>query len=291
MRSMTGYGKAQNNTSIGIITVELTSVNHKNLDIRLRLPEFCRFLEIEIRKLLKETLRRGHVEGFLKIERDEAAIPQGITLNLPVAKAYYKEAERFYQALGIQDSIETSWILNNPDVWQTPDVPETDEIRTAVVPVIREAINHLVKTRETEGGTLSIFFEQKLKEIRVVLKKIEILKNEVPALAREALTQKLKELNVDPSVNPDRLAQEVAYMAQRADIAEEVTRLASHVEAFKTRIHVPGTSGKELDFTIQEMNREVNTIGSKSISYGLSSLVIQLKEIINQMREQVQNVE
>ncbi|RTZ91465.1 MAG: YicC family protein [Deltaproteobacteria bacterium] len=291
MKSMTGYGRAQANTPLGIITAEITSVNHRNLDIRLRLPDLCRFLEIELRVACKDTLRRGHVEGNIKIERDEGAIARDISLNLTVARAYYEEVRKFQESVGLDREPDPSWIFQNPEVWQTPEAPGNDDIRAAILPVFREALRNLVMAREAEGRKLTAFFEEKLKEIDPILKEIDSFMPDLPRLVRESLIKRLEELKMDPALNPDRLAQEAAYLAQRADITEEVSRLASHLKAFREKILGEKVSGRELDFTIQEMNREVNTMGSKSVSYDLSSHVIRLKEILNQLREQVQNVE
>jgi len=291
MRSMTGYGRARENTSLGIVTVELTSVNHRNLDIRLRFPDVCRPLEIEFREIMKNSLRRGHVEGTIKIERDETSTPPGIALNIPVAITYFNEIKKLHETLGIDSPPEISWILDKPEVWQSPETPETGEVRTAILPIFEEALSELVHSRKQEGKTLNSFFIEKLKEIDPILKKIEAFMPTLPHLVKESLTEKLKELKQDPTLNPDRLAQEIAYLAQRADITEEFSRLSSHVKAFREKILKQTASGRELDFILQEMNREVNTMGSKSVSYDLSSHVIQLKEILNQIREQVQNVE
>ena len=290
MKSMTGYGKAQEQTFLGLITVELVSVNHRNLDIRLKLPESCRVLEIDLRGLVKKTLRRGHLDGFVKIERDEAAVEE-ISLNLPMATAYFNEITKLHEALNLDAPVDISWILGKPDVWQSPPAPETEQLRTALLPVFEEALRALNRSREQEGAALKRFFENKLREIESVLKEIEAFMPRLPHLVKESLSKKLAELQQDPSLNPDRLAQEVAYLAQRADIAEEVSRFGSHLKAFREKIAAPEVSGRELDFTVQEMNREVNTMGSKSVAYDLSARVIRLKELLNQIREQVQNVE
>ena len=291
MKSMTGYGKAQAPTSIGNVTVELTSVNHRNLDIRLKLPEICRFIEIEARKALKSRVRRGYVEGIVRIEKDPVATSGNPRLNLHVAQTYFEEAKRFYQSLCISEPPEPTWILNRPDVWEATEDLEDNKIKEAVLPVFREALGYLIRSREEEGRALLTFFEQKLNGMMPLLNRLETLKSNVPQLAREALLKRLKELDLDPVLSSDRLAQEVLYTAQRADIAEEVSRLSSHVASFKTKLREEMVSGRELDFIVQEMNREVNTIGSKSISYDISTLTIQLKGTINQMREQIQNVE
>jgi len=165
MKSMTGYGRAQDNTSIGTVTVELTSVNHRNLDVRLRLPDICRFFEIELRQLLKNHLRRGHVEGSIKIERDETAFSHDIVLNLPITTAYYNEAKRFYDTIGIALSPDFSWIFSRPEVWQVSETPETETIQSALLPVFEKALSQLVHSREQEGGTLKSFFMEKIREL------------------------------------------------------------------------------------------------------------------------------
>jgi uncharacterized protein (TIGR00255 family) len=291
MKSMTGYGRAQDNTPIGIITVELTSVNHRNLDIRLRLPEMCRSLDIALRRLLKNHLRRGHVEGSVKIERDEAASSRDIVLNMPIATAYYNEAKRFYESTGIDTNQDFSWIFLKPEVWQVPETLAADAIQSAIFPVFENALSQLVSSREQEGEALKSFFMEKIGEINPIMEEIETFMPTLPLLVKESLIKKLQELKQDPSLNPDRLAQEIAYLAQRADITEEASRLHAHLKTIKGKIRKKTINGRELDFTIQEMNREVNTMGSKSVSYELSSKVVRLKEILNQLREQAQNVE
>ena len=290
MRSMTGYGKAQASTPLGHVTVELTSVNHRNLDVRLRIPELCRFLDIEMRNILKANLRRGHVEGTIKIIPDASQEFGKPTLNYPVARAYVREAERFCQAMSLPLPTDPAWVLSRPDVWETAEELEETRVREAVLPAFHEALMRLIQSREAEGASLKRFMEEKLSLIPPLLGQIETLQNSLPRLARETLERRLRELDLDPKVNPDRLAQEIAYMAQRADIAEEASRLSRHVRAFEAKLKEGAPSGRELDFLIQEMNRETNTMGSKSVSYELTSLTLKLKEIINQLREQVQNV-
>ncbi len=291
MKSMTGFGKSQKNTPIGIVSAELITVNHRNLDIRLKLPESCHFLEIALRAEIKAFLKRGHVEGTIKINPDDTRLSPEIILNQTAAKAFYKEAEDFCETLGLRVPEDISWILSKPEVWQPPELPESETIKSAILPVFKEALKKLQNSRETEGAELKRFFEQKLEEIDLILREIDQLKSTLPHLAREALEKRLRELSFDPSINADRLAQEITYLAQRSDITEEFSRLVSHLSAFRNKLQRDDVKGRALDFIIQEMNREVNTMGSKSISYELSSLTIQLKEILNQMREQVQNVE
>ncbi len=291
IKSMTGYGKAEGSTALGWVTVELTSVNHRNLDVRLKLPELIRFLDIEFRGLLKAKLKRGHIEGSIKITVDPSS-PLGMPrLNLAIARSFYEEVRGFYNATNLTGSPDPSWIFGKPEVWETAEPEAVEKARDDFLALFTEAIDRLERSRESEGSTLQTFLERKLHEMAPLIKGMETLKNEVPRLARDSLEKRLRDLDLDPAVNPDRLAQEVVYLAQRADIAEEVARLSAHVNTFGQKLTAPETSGRELDFIIQEMNREVNTMGSKSISYELSSLTIQLKKIINQMREQVQNAE
>ncbi len=291
MRSMTGYGRAEENTPLGTVKVELFSVNHRNLDLRLRLPDTCRPLEIELREAVKKALRRGHVEGTLRIDADASTAARDIALNVAAATAYYNEAQKLRDVLGLDALPGIDWILEKPEVWQPPESPETGEIRAAVLPVFEAALGRLAASREREGASLAAFFEEKLNEIAPIIKEVEAFMPQLPHLVRDSLVKRLEELAQDPSLNPDRLAQEVAYLAQRADITEEVSRFGAHLVAFREKIHRADVSGRELDFTLQEMNREVNTMGSKSVAYALSNHVIRLKEILNQLREQVQNVE
>jgi len=291
IRSMTGYGKAEGTTALGWVTVELSSVNHRNLDIRLKLPELIRFLDIEFRGIMKSKLKRGHIDGSIKVTADPSSPLSMPRLNLTLARFFFEEIQRFYRVMEIPGSPDPSWILNKPEVWETVEPEAVEAARTDLLKLFTEAIHRLEHSRATEGNTLQAFLERKLHEMDPLIKRVEAMKHEVPHLARESIEKKLQDLKLDPTANPDRVAQEVVYLAQRADIAEETARLSAHVEAFSRKLAAPETSGRELDFIIQEMNREVNTMGSKSISYELSSLIIHLKKIINQMREQVQNVE
>ncbi len=291
MKSMTGYGKYREITSVGTVTVELISVNHRNLDIRLRLPEACHFLEIPFRSLLKKRLRRGHVDGFVKIEKEADALSHDIHLNEPVARAYLQEAKRFLESESSLSSSDFSWIFTRSDVWKPPEIPEDSDMDKAITPVFQKALELLVHSRAEEGKKLKAFFEERVAEMVPILKDIDVIKAALPRLAKENLVKRLEELSLDPHINPDRLAQEVTYLAQRSDIAEEVSRLHAHLDVLTQKIQAPDVNGRELDFLLQEMNREVNTMGSKSITHELTNRVLRLKEILNQIREQVQNVE
>jgi uncharacterized protein (TIGR00255 family) len=291
---MTGYGEARDNTPAGVVSVEMISVNHKNLDLRLRLPNAFRFIEIDIRNLLKEKLRRGHVEVAVKVETDPdpESAAKNITLNLSTALAYHREAVKLYKALKISNKTPVSdWIFKMENVWSIPEPINRETIKKTLLFLTSKALTALVTARESEGATLEVFLKKKTRALLPIMEKITRLKSEIPAQTRASLETRLKKLNIDNTVSPDRLAQEIALLVQRADITEEVSRLGAHINRFLEKIHQPDTGGKELDFIIQEMNREANTISSKSTSYNLSTLVIQLKETINQLREQVQNVE
>ena len=292
MKSMTGYGKTQDNTSAGVVSVEMISVNHRNLDLRLRIPDAFRFVEIDIRNLIKAKLRRGHVEVAVRVEPDPESASGNIAINLPAALAYHREAAKFYHAVGnAKEAPVPSWIFGMKDVWNTPDPADSHTIKEALLFLSERALTALIATRASEGATLEAFFEQKTRGLLPIVEGITGLKDEIPAQARAALEARIRDLGADSTVSPDRLAQEITLLVQRADITEEVSRLGAHIKNFLEKIHQPDIGGKELDFILQEMNRETNTMGSKSASYQLSALMIQLKETISQLREQVQNVE
>jgi len=292
MKSMTGYGKAQDNTPAGIVSVEMISVNHRNLDLRLRLPDAFRFAEIDIRNFLKKKLRRGHVEVAVRVESNSESTAKNITINLPAALTYYQEAAKFYQAVeNVKKPPVSDWIFNMKDVWNTPDPIDNPAIKETLLFLSEQALTALMASRASEGTTLERFFEQKTRILLPVMDGITRLKDEIPVQARTDLENRIRNFGANSTVSPDRLAQEITLLVQRADITEEVSRLGAHINSFLEKIHHPDTGGKELDFILQEMNRETNTMGSKSASYQLSTLIIQLKEIIGQLREQVQNVE
>jgi len=292
MKSMTGYGKAQDNTPAGIVGVEIFSVNHRNLDLRLRLPDAFRFIEIDIRNLLKKKLRRGHIEVTVRIESNSESTAKNITINLPAALAYYHEATKFYHAVENMQTIPAvDWIFSMKDIWSTPDPVDPHAIKETLLLLSNRALGALILSRESEGTALETFFDQKIEAMRPIMDKITRLKDKIPVQARADLKTRIRNFGADGMISPDRLAQEITLLVQRADITEEVSRLSAHINSFLEKIHQPETGGKELDFILQEMNRETNTMGAKSASYQLSTLIIQLKEVISQLREQVQNVE
>ncbi|APB30476.1 YicC/YloC family endoribonuclease [Vagococcus teuberi] len=295
MKSMTGYGHGECQREDYQIVVEIKSVNHRFLDTQVRLPREYNHLEMEMKKVLKNQLSRGRVECFVTLTR-ESSSSQELTINWKVLDRLvkdlseaefhrYKEqpfsAERFLEGGILHPSLV--------EVVEKNDV--INDIEVDLLAVFKQALEALNVSRQIEGEGLQSFFYEYIdlikQEISRISRKIETIKQEY----YDKLKQKMMDLMTDTPIDESRLLSEVAILVDKSDISEELDRLNVHLNSMAQLLRKEGPVGKELDFLIQEMNREVNTIGSKSTNLDVKSSVIQLKTLIEQIREQVQNIE
>ena len=289
MQSMTGCGRGTAADMDWEVTVELKSVNHRFLDIACRLPRNLNFLEEPLRKTLGGGLRRGHVECWITVRALQAS-ETTVEVNEALARQYLAAADAL-QACGAAGGLSTEALLGMEGVLTTRESAMDEETVTALFGrALGDALDRLTDMRCAEGESLRRDLTEHLLEVESLRQEIVELAPRVAADYRERLTARLAQLPVEP-VEPQRLAQEVALLADRSCIDEELSRLLSHIGQFRTCLAAEGETGKKLDFIIQEMNREANTIGSKANDGEIARRVVALKSEIEKLREQVQNVE
>lgn len=291
MLSMTGYGRGTAARDGREITVECKSVNHRYLDVGMRLPRHLSFLEDPVRALLTKRLSRGHVDVFINY-RNTRSDARAVFIDAPLMQAYVRAARAANAALGLTDDLTLTSALRLPDV---SDVREENEDVEAVTALMSEAMNvaidGLIAMRMTEGERLRTYLSDCLATIAALKGEISLRAPLVVEEYRVKLGDRIEALLGGVEVDRTRLATEVALFADKASIDEETSRLDSHFATMRTLLDASEPVGRKLDFVVQELNREFNTIGSKANDGALTNLVLSAKAEIEKIREQVQNVE
>lgn len=292
VKSMTGFGRAQSEEGKKyLISLELKSVNNRYLDINIRAPKFMIAIEDELRKIISKRLSRGKVDVFINYKSyiSSDIVPK---LDVNLAKKYYDCLKELENTLGITDDITISKISKYPEVL-TLQVEEAnlDEIMLDLRVILNESLEMMVEMREIEGEKLKEDIMHKLYEIDNELKLIAAIAQEIPKQYKKKLNERIIELTQGTKLDKERIAQEIAIFADKASVDEEITRLYSHLNQMTKTLELNEPIGRKLDFIIQEMNRETNTIGSKANDMNMTNTVINIKNIIEKIREQVQNIE
>ena len=291
LNSMTGYGKGMVEENGLKITIELKSVNHRFLDLTIKLPKFLSFAEDLLRKNLKETFNRGHIDVFVNLE-DNRKDKTTITFDYSLAQSYIEASKKIAEEFFVKDNLGTYEVLSLPDVVKNTVNEESEEILTnLVLQAFKNSADNLSKMRATEGTLIEKDLLQKVDNIQQIVKNIEALAPTMVEDHRVKLKDRMEELLKDVTVDETRLLNEVSFYADKVCIDEEITRLNSHIIHFGEIIKKGGVCGKQIDFIVQEMNRETNTIGSKCNNYDVANLVVSLKSEIEKIREQIQNIE
>ena len=299
LRSMTGFGVAEVVGPGYKITAELRSVNHRFLDIALRLPRTLQLFEDEIKTRLRDRIDRGRLSLTFTFEA-QAGLEE-VTLNESLVDAYARAGREVAARLGLgsgfaQDGAAAgpliAAILSQPEVLNraTKDLDE-DRLRASIMECIDTVVKQANEMKQREGRALGEDLGRRLEIIGTSLRRVQVLAPRVPLEAKANLENRLRKLLDGGDVDPQRLAQETAILADRSDITEECVRLDSHLRQFQDTMVSNEQGARRLGFLLQEMHREVNTIGSKSQSAEIAALVVQAKAEIERMREQVQNVE
>ena len=289
IQSMTGYGKATAQFGEKKINVEIKSLNSKAMDLSTRIAPLYREKEMEIRNLITQTLERGKVDFSLWVEKDVA--DTATPINSALVQNYYNQIKNISETYNIpvpQDWFAT--LLRKPDVMTRVDIQELQEEEWDIVrKTIKEALGHLVDFRKQEGMALEKKFNEKLNNIERLLASIEPYEQERVGKIRDRITDALeKTISVDYDKN--RLEQELIYYIEKLDINEEKQRLANHLKYFRETMAGGHGQGKKLGFIAQEMGREINTTGSKSNHAEMQNIVVQMKDELEQIKEQVLNV-
>lgn len=293
VKSMTGFGRGEFNDGKRNMLVEIKSVNHRYSDISVRMPRRYQFAEDAVRSTVKEHLSRGKIDVQLSVEYiAESDIK--VELNKPLAEQYLKNFKVLKDEYGVQGEVTLELLSGMPEVLkQSSDVEDEDEIRQSIIKATGLAAENLEKMRAVEGAKLAEDLLKRADLIKEMVGEIEVKAAELPKIYKEKLSARISELlDGVAEVPEDRLAQEVAIFADKADITEEITRLKSHMDQMKSIINESkGADGKKLDFLVQEMNREANTIGSKANDLGITEVMLRIKSEVEKIREQVQNIE
>ncbi|QGP92971.1 hypothetical protein MGLY_23640 [Neomoorella glycerini] len=291
LNSMTGYGRGEASGTGRTVTVEIKAVNQRFLDVVIRLPRLYTALEEKIRQFIKNSLSRGRVEVMVSIS-EENGEKQRLTVDMGLAMAYYNALKELAQNLAIPADITAEKLLAMPEVVKVAE-PEWDEATfwPVVAGALEKALADLLAMRRAEGQRLQADLEARAAYIR---RQVEAIRERAPEVPREyagRLKERVAELAGGLALDPGRLEMEIALLAERADITEEIIRLLSHLEQMVTAMAGTEPAGRRLDFILQEMWREINTIGSKASDLAISNLVVAVKGELEKMREQVQNVE
>ena len=289
--SMTGFGKAEHQDAEKKITVEIRSVNHRYLECNVRMPRKLNAFEAAFRNILKEYAGRGKVDVFIGYE-DHREAGYALQLNEELAEQYLRCGRRLSERFGVTDDLTAGKLLTFPDVLKTEELPaDGSELFRSVEAVLREAAERFRESRMAEGLTLRTDMLEKLGRLESYVDEIEAHEPAVMEAYRSQLRQKVTELLEAGQIEESRLAAEVVLYADKICTDEETVRLRSHVTQVREALEENGSVGRKLDFLAQEMNREANTILSKSGDILTADLGVALKTDIEKIREQIQNIE
>lgn len=290
--SMTGFGRGEASENGITVTVELKSVNSRYLDISLRLPQSLQDKELDIKEILQEHVERGKVNVSIRIDKSDTGEPE-ITFNENLVQGYKEMLNDLRKAAGIEEPITLQTFLEFNDIFESrEDDEETKEqIWDLAQQAVKDAAEELKKMRMQEGSQLENDLNQRIDHIEemlnIVMDKVDGRSEEI----KEDLLERINELIESDKIDPDRLEMEVAVLVDKMDITEEIVRTQSHIKFFREAINNDNAVGRRLNFLSQEINREINTIGSKANDSEISQYIVKAKESLEQIREQVQNVE
>lgn len=291
MRSMTGYGKGTASRDGLTVTAEIKTVNHKFFDWSIKMPKGFLFVEDDAKRAVAAEVQRGHVDVYLTVERD-AGVADDYAVDGNLALKYVRTAENLAESTGVQYDVTVSSLMKNPDIVSLKAAEIDDETaKSVVLEALGEALVGLVAMREKEGVTQVADISAKLDAIESALGEIASVAPQVVADYRAKLAARIREALGDNLPEESRIATEVALFADKCAIDEEISRLTAHIAAMRAHLKSTAPVGRKLDFLVQEMNREANTIGSKANDLRITERVLAIKNDIEKIREQAQNVE
>lgn len=290
---MTGYGRGDCARNGFKVTVEISSVNRKQSEISVTLPREMEMLEAQIRDLINRHVARGRLTARVSLHAGASQTAARMHLNIPLAKAYAHELARLSRQLNLPGPVTLDHLTRAPGVFQTDEqIVEEEDFWPAVEKALKQALAALVQMREREGAHLAQDLSRRIAIMRRATARIQKQAPKVAERYRQQLIERIKAAGLEaPAPDDDRLLKEVVYFADRSDISEELTRLQSHFQQFDDCLKSREPVGRMLDFLAQEMNREINTIGSKANDSLISQEVVTLKAELEKFREQAQNVE
>ncbi|GAW67271.1 yicC domain protein [Geoanaerobacter pelophilus] len=291
IKSMTGYGKGESTHEGGRFVVEVRCVNHRYGEVTVKLPRALMQFENEIKKRVAERLVRGKIDVFIQVEN---AVSLGVpTANLPLARGYLKAFNSIKEALGLEGEVKLSLIASQRDVVTVAAEAEAtlEEIPPELVQALEDALRRVDEMRLFEGESLHADFVKRREVLAQLIAKVAARSPLVVQEYAQRLKERVAQLLTEGNVPEERLALEVALLADKCDVTEELVRLESHLRQFDETLNSSEPVGRKLDFLLQEINREVNTTGSKANDAQMAALVVELKAELEKIREQVQNIE
>ena len=288
---MTGFGRAEQNSRYGRLTVEISSVNSRFLEFSIRLPRPYAALEPKVRDALTAAIQRGKLSVFVNLVEPENHV-NGASINDTVARRCYRQLSRLKKELGLAGEITVGDILRFPDIvsGDRPE-PDIDAVWKVMQRALSKALKSLLAMRASEGRAMAADMRLRLKKMTGIIREIEKATEGATRRYADRLAARVEDLLNGQKPDPTRLEEEIALFADRTDIAEECTRFRSHIDQFVDTLKQKDAVGRRLNFILQELNREVNTIGSKGSAFDISTKVISLKEEIEKLKEQAQNLE
>ncbi len=291
LRSMTGYGRQETVIDGKKILVELKSVNHRFADYNIKVPRHLGFLEDRVKKLASENITRGKVDIYVAVESGESA-DKDIILNAELAKSYIDALYELRDKFGLKDDISVSSVARYTEIFKSERKEEDEEaLWQSVSAVMKEALEAFVAMREREGERIEADLVARINYMKELAKRVDERSPETVKEYSDRLYARIREVLEDRTIDEGRVLTEVAIFADKVAVNEETVRLASHFEEFNEIITSGEPAGRRLDFLIQEINREVNTIGSKAQDIEIAKIVVTLKGEIEKLREQIQNIE
>ena len=291
IKSMTGYGRVETVQQGRNIIVEAKSVNHRFLEIFLRTPSALFPLEMDLKKKISERFKRGRIEVSIRLEGEGADVSK-VNLNLEIARDYFDVLNRLKSEFNLQSPISLKTLAGFRDIFTPPvETQLSPDFLNQVEKTFLESLAMLTNMRQDEGIAMFQDMDMRLKAINEILETIKLRAPQVVLEYQKRLAERIKELTAGYALDEARLAQEVAVMAERSDITEEIVRMHSHIGQFEELLLSEGTEGRKIDFLLQEMNREINTIGSKVSDVEITHQVIEVKSELGKLREQAQNIE
>ena len=288
---MTGYGRAVETVNGREFTVEVRSVNNRYLDCSVKMPRMVSFAEDTVKQAVKAAISRGKVDVFITI-KSEGEVDTKITLNAGVLQGYLTAMRQMVEEYGVKDDISVSAVSRLPEIF-TVEKPEVDEdaLKADLMQVVQKALEGYNTMRSTEGAALDADLRKRGNTILELVSQVESGNAQTVIDYRTRLENKLKEVLSNTSIDESRILTEAAIFADKVAVDEETVRLRSHLEQMNTMLTNGGAVGRKLDFLLQEMNREANTIGSKCTDVRLARIVVDIKAELEKIREQTQNIE
>lgn len=289
---MTAYGRGEYQQGDSLFIVEIRSLNNRYRDIVPRIPKNYQILEKELKTLISSRIKRGRIEVSVQIENSEEEGPYNLELNVPLVRSYLEIFNQLGEQFGIDQEIKLESLCQMRDVILVkPEEVDVEKVRPGFQEALRLALDSLDVMRINEGEAITADFSKRLSLLEQYVNEVAKRAPEVVEAYRKRLQDNLGHMLEDVPIDESRIAQEVAFFADRSDITEEIVRLRSHLAQFREYLDLEDALGRRLEFLIQEMNREVNTLGTKASDSLASKVAVEMKAELEKLREQVQNVE